>query len=45
MNDDEIRKRAQENMKIVGERFNGNRTRTIDKQSGISKDERNDSSS
>ena len=45
MNDDEIRKRAQENMKIVGARFNGNRTRTIDKQSGISKDERNDSSS
>jgi len=39
MNDDEIRKRAQENIKIVGARFNDNRTRTIDKQPGISKDE------
>lgn len=45
MNDDEIRTRAQENMKIVGARFNGNKTRTIDKQSGISKDGRNDPSS
>lgn len=39
MNDDEIRKRAQENIKIVGARFNDNRTRTIDKQPRISKDE------
>lgn len=45
MDDDEIRRRAKENMKIVGERFNGNRTRTTDKQSGISEDERNDSAS
>ena len=45
MNDDEIRRRAKENMKIVGERFNDNKTRTADKQSGISKHERNDTSS
>lgn len=45
MDDDEIKKRAQENMKIVGARFHDNRTQTINKQPGISKDERNDSSS